>query len=58
MKARRKIDHNSLIAEVTKILSWKFNPEPNMIKSRIEGLIEREYMERDNDDRRIYKYIA
>ena len=29
-----------------------------MIKSRIEGLIEREYMERDNDDRRFYKYIA
>jgi hypothetical protein len=29
-----------------------------MIKKRIESLIEREYMERDNDDRRFYKYIA
>lgn len=58
MKARRRIDHNSLIAEVSKQLSWKFTPEPILIKSRIEGLIEREYMERDNDDRRFYKYIA
>jgi hypothetical protein len=29
-----------------------------MIKKRIEGLIERDYMERDKDDRRLYRYIA
>jgi hypothetical protein len=29
-----------------------------MIKKRIESLIEREYIERDNEDRRYYKYIA
>ena len=58
MKTRRRIDHNSLIAEATKILSQKFNPDPIMIKKRIESLIEREYMERDNEDRRFYKYIA
>jgi cullin 3 len=29
-----------------------------MIKKRIESLIDREYMERDAEDRRYYKYIA
>lgn len=58
MKARRKLEHNALIAEATKILSQKFSPDPTMIKKRIESLIEREYMERDNEDRRFYKYIA
>lgn len=58
MKTRRRIDHNTLIAETTKILSQKFNPDPQMIKKRIESLIDREYMERDQDDRRFYKYIA
>lgn len=58
MKTRRKIEHNALIAEATKILSQKFNPDPTMIKKRIESLIDREYMERDTEDRRFYKYIA
>jgi cullin 3 len=58
MKTRRKIEHNALITEATKILSQKFNPDPTMIKKRIESLIDREYMERDNEDRRFYKYIA
>lgn len=58
MKTRRKIEHNALIAESAKILSQKFNPDPTMIKKRIESLIDREYMERDTEDRRFYKYIA
>lgn len=58
MKTRRRLDHNTLLAECTKILSQKFNPDPLMIKKRIESLIDREYMERDADDRRYYKYIA
>lgn len=58
MKTRRKIEHNALITEATKILQQKFQPDPLMIKKRIESLIDREYMERDNEDRRFYKYIA
>ena len=58
MKSRMTIEHNALIAECTKILSIKFPPDPQLIKKRIEGLIERDYMEREKDDRRIYKYIA
>ena len=58
MKTRRRIDHNSLVGETTKLLATKFNPDPVMIKKRIESLIEREYLERDTEDRRYYKYIA
>ncbi len=58
MKTRRRLDHNSLIGETSKILILKFSPDPIMIKKRIESLIEREYLERDNEDRRFYKYIA
>ncbi len=58
MKTRRRLDHNTLIVETSKILSQKFQPDPIMIKKRVESLIEREYLERDNDDRRYYKYIA
>jgi len=47
-----------LIAEVTAQLSSRFAPEPNMIKARIEGLIEREYLERDEANMKIYKYLV
>ena len=58
MKTRRKIEHNALLTECTKILSAKFAPDIVMIKKRIESLIDREYLERDPEDRRFYKYIA
>jgi len=58
MKTRRRMDHNTLVVETSKILVQKFNPDPVMIKKRIESLIEREYLERDTEDRRYYKYIA
>ena len=46
MKARRQMEHNSLIAEVTKQLSNRFSATPAVIKKRIESLIEREFLER------------
>jgi cullin 3 len=58
MKSRRRISHTDLIAEATKILSTKFNPDPTVIKKRIEGLIEREYMKRCEEDRKFYQYCA
>jgi cullin 3 len=47
-----------LIAEVTKQLQVRFVPTPQFIKKRIEGLIEREYLERDEQDHRLYMYVA
>lgn len=58
MKARKTMDFNNLIAEVTMQLNSKFSPDPMMIKSRIEALIEREYLERDENDRKLYRYLA
>jgi cullin 3 len=58
MKARRRSDHNELIAEVTKQLSVRFNPTPQFIKKRIESLIEREYLERAEEEHRVYQYVA
>ena len=52
------MDHNNLIAEVTAQLSPKFAPIPNTIKARIEGLIERDYLERDEANMKIYKYLV
>jgi cullin 3 len=58
MKSRKTLQHNELIAEVTRQLSTRFSPVPAFIKKRIESLIEREYLERSADDRRIYTYLS
>lgn len=58
MKSRKKMDHNTLISEVMKILSTIFHPTSIMIKQKVEGLIEKDYMMRDSDDRRVYIYKA
>lgn len=58
MKSRKVLDHNNIIAEVTKQLQSRFLPNPVEIKKRIESLIEREFLERDNTDRKLYRYLA
>ena len=58
MKARKSLHHNDLIAEVTRQLSIRFTPSPQFVKKRIESLIEREYLERKEDDHRVYSYVA
>ncbi|KAI0215942.1 Cullin-3-A [Lamellibrachia satsuma] len=58
MKARKRMQHNILVAEVTEQLKSRFLPSPVVIKKRIEGLIEREYLARTPEDRKIYTYVA
>eukprot|EP00463_Aulacantha_scolymantha_P000488 TRINITY_DN1299_c0_g1_i1.p1 TRINITY_DN1299_c0_g1~~TRINITY_DN1299_c0_g1_i1.p1 ORF type:complete len:628 (-),score=103.46 TRINITY_DN1299_c0_g1_i1:126-2009(-) len=58
MKSRKTLDHNNLITEVVKQLSSRFAVDPGFIKKRIESLIEREYLERDKENRRVYHYLA
>lgn len=58
MKSRRVLDHNNIVTEVTKQLQSRFLPNPSVIKKRIESLIEREFLERDKIDRKIYRYLA
>ncbi|KAK7576562.1 hypothetical protein V9T40_012848 [Parthenolecanium corni] len=58
MKARKRMPHNVLVTEVTEQLKGRFMPHPVIIKKRIEGLIEREYLARTPEDRKIYTYVA
>ncbi|XP_004489385.1 cullin-3A-like isoform X1 [Cicer arietinum] len=58
MKSRRVLEHNNIITEVTKQLQARFLPNPVVIKKRIESLIEREFLERDKMDRKMYRYLA
>lgn len=58
MKARKEQEHNVLIAEVTGLLKSRFMPSPSAIKKRIESLIEREYLVRSPNDRKVYMYLA
>lgn len=53
MKARKTLQHQQLIAEVLAQLAF-FKPNPRVIKRRIEGLIEREYLERSADNTNVY----
>jgi cullin-4 len=56
MKARKTILHQQLIPQVLEQL--KVPAQPADVKKRIETLIEREYMERDKEDRSRYNYLA
>ena len=58
MKARRVLDHSSVVREITTQLAPRFLASPSVIKKRIESLIEREFLERDADDRKMYRYMA
>ncbi len=70
MKSRRVLSHSEVVAEVAALLTGKkgasggggggggFLPSPAMIKQRIESLIEREFLERDAQDRRVLRYVS
>jgi cullin 1 len=58
MKSRRALSHSSLIMEVVQQLQRMFQPDIKVIKRSIEGLIEREYLERDQENQQMYKYVA
>jgi len=53
MKARKTMQHQQLLSEVLAQLSF-FNPNPRIVKKRIEALIDREYLERSSDNNHVY----
>mmetsp|Transcript_12715 Transcript_12715/g.18488 ORF Transcript_12715/g.18488 Transcript_12715/m.18488 type:complete len:743 (+) Transcript_12715:202-2430(+) len=57
MKARKTLKHQQLNAEVLSQLAF-FKPKARVIKRRIEGLIEREYIERSTENNQVYNYLA
>lgn len=58
MKARKTMRHEDLVGDVMGQLESLFRPEAGVIKERIEGLIEREYIERQEGQRNVYRYLA
>jgi cullin 3 len=57
MKARKKLAHGDLVAEVISQLSMRFMPTPSDVKRRIESLIGQNYLERLPNDRGTYQYM-
>lgn len=55
MKSRKVETHTELMSSIIRQITM-FNAQPQMIKKRIESLIEREYLERDKDQRNKYIY--
>ena len=58
MKARRTLEHRDLVTEVLKLTQQRFNPDIKMIKDRIESLIEKEILKRDELTPSLYHYLA
>lgn len=57
MKSRKIFAHQELVVEVAKQISM-FKADIRQIKKEIEGLIEREFIERDETNNAILKYMA
>ncbi|KAI6249564.1 Cullin-3-B [Erysiphe necator] len=59
MKTRKQLAHQELFSETISQLSSRFKPDINLMKRRIESLIEREYIERvENTTVPTYQYLA
>ena len=57
MKSRKQLGHTELISEILRQITT-FTPEQKRIKQAIESLIEREYLKRDEDNSKLYTYLA
>lgn len=55
MKARKVEHYNILVQTIIKQINM-FKAQPPLIKKRVESLVDREFLERDKDDRTKYIY--
>lgn len=56
MKTRKTLTHQLLLSELFAHL--KFPVKASDLKKRIESLLDREYLERDEEDAAVYRYLA
>ena len=57
-RQRKQAVHTDLVNEVMNMLGGRFRPDPTMIKKRIESLLDREYIERVDGERQLYRYLV
>ncbi|KAL0241828.1 hypothetical protein GEMRC1_007063 [Eukaryota sp. GEM-RC1] len=58
MKMNQRLTHRDLIGKVVNDLKVHFIPNVTVIKGRIDSLIEREFIDRDDRDRELYRYVS
>ncbi|KAG2129711.1 Cullin family-domain-containing protein [Suillus bovinus] len=58
MKAKKELSHEQLKNETIDAVKSHFVPDVSVIKHRIDGLVEQEYLRRDEEDRNLYIYVA
>jgi hypothetical protein len=56
MKARKRLSHAELLGEIVHQVTT-FQPDPAMVKTRVGSLIERDFLERAEDDSKSYVYV-
>ena len=58
-RQRKELSHQNLVTEAVQQLLSRFRPDPVMIKTRIESLIDRDYLARIEDrEPPAYRYLA
>ncbi|KAH7884113.1 Cullin-4B [Phlebopus sp. FC_14] len=58
MKAKKELSYEQLKTQTIDAVKTHFVPEVSVIKQRISGLVEQEYLRRDDDDMNRYIYVA
>jgi len=58
MKAKKELNYEALKTQTIEAVKSHFVPEVNVIKQRIVGLVEQEYLRRDDDDMNKFIYVA
>ncbi|CAF1507902.1 unnamed protein product [Rotaria sordida] len=58
MKERQNLKYSLLIKEIIEQLSLRFKPKVSLIKKCIDLLIEKEYLQRDVNDKDILHYVT
>ncbi|KAI6146691.1 Cullin-4B [Pisolithus tinctorius] len=58
MKAKKELTYEQLKTQTIEAVKSHFVPEVSVIKQRVAGLVEQEYLRRDEDDMNRYIYVA
>lgn len=58
LKSRKTMKHSELVMEVVDQLKSRFKVETVEIKKAISSLIDRDYMERSDQGKDVYNYVA